>query len=42
MLSVQPVHLCERDPHSIRVVVLNANKRETDERVTYFRVVGLG
>jgi hypothetical protein len=42
MLSVQLIHLCERDPHSARVVVLHANKRETDERVTYFRVVILG
>ena len=40
MLFVQPVHLCERDSHSGRVVVFNAIKRETDERVAYFRSVG--
>jgi hypothetical protein len=42
MLSVQLIHLCERDPHLNRVVVVNANKRETDERISYFRVVDLG
>ena len=42
MLSVQLIHLCERDPHSGRVVVPYADKRETDERVTYFRAIVLG
>jgi hypothetical protein len=42
MHSVQLIHLCERGPHPDRVVVLHANKRETDERVTYFRAIGLG
>src|SRR5262245_2840713 len=42
MLSVQPVHLCERGPHSDHVVDVEAGKREKDERFTYFRVVGLG
>jgi hypothetical protein len=42
MLSVQLIHLRERGPHPDFVVVLYANKRETDERVTYFRAVGLG
>jgi hypothetical protein len=42
MLFVQPVHLSERDSHSGRIVVFNAIKREKDERVAYFRVVGVG
>ena len=42
MLSVQLIHLRERGPHPDLVVVLYANKRETDERVTYFRAGGLG
>jgi hypothetical protein len=42
MLFVQPVHLCERNSHSGRIVVFNAIKRETDERVAYFRAVGVG
>jgi hypothetical protein len=42
MLSVQPIHLCEREPHSVSVAVVKASKRETDERVTYFRAVVLG
>jgi hypothetical protein len=36
MCFVQPVHLHERDPHSGSVVVVNASKRETNERVAYF------
>jgi hypothetical protein len=42
MRFVQPIHLRERGPHPDLVVVLYANKRETDERVTYFRAVNLG
>jgi hypothetical protein len=42
MLSVQLIYLRERGPHPDLVVVLYANKRETDERVTYLRAVGLG
>jgi hypothetical protein len=42
MLSVQPIHLRERDPHSKRVVVVSAIKREKDYRIAYFSVVVLG
>jgi len=42
MLFIKPVHLCEREPHSDHVVIVNASKRETDYRVAYFRAVGLG
>jgi hypothetical protein len=42
MLSVQPINLCERGPHSDPVFDVYASKRETDERVTYFRAVVLG
>jgi hypothetical protein len=42
MSFVQPAHLRERDPHSDYVVAVNASKRETDERVAYFRTVGIG
>jgi hypothetical protein len=41
MLFVQPIHLCERETHSSLVVVVNASKRETDERVTYFQAIDL-
>ena len=42
MLFVQPINLCERGPQSDPVVDVYASKRETDERFTYFRAVGLG
>jgi hypothetical protein len=42
MLVIQSTHFCERDPHSKRVVAVSAIRRETDDRVAYFRVVGLG
>jgi len=42
MNFVQPVHLCERDPHLDHVVVVNASKRETDKRVAYFELCLLG
>jgi hypothetical protein len=42
MLVVQPLYFRERDSHSDSVVAVSAIKRETDERVAYFRAVGLG
>jgi hypothetical protein len=42
MLSVQPIRLRERDPHSNRVVVVSAIKREKDYRGSYFSAVVLG
>ena len=42
MLSVQPFQLCERDPHSKRVVAVSAIKREKDDRGSYFPAVFLG
>jgi hypothetical protein len=42
MLSVQPIRLRERDPHSNRVVVVCAFKGEKDYRGSYFSAVVLG
>jgi hypothetical protein len=42
MLVVQPIYFCKRDLHSDSVVAVSAIKREKDERVPYFPVVGVG
>jgi hypothetical protein len=42
MLVVQSIYFCERDSHSDSVVAVSAIKREKNERVPYFPVVGVG